>query len=144
MNALRRSVLIASVAVAAAGCASGPKYSEMKSKIPVLNTNTGRVFIYRDSLFGAALQPQVAINGKPVGTSRAYAFFYVDLPAGEYKISGATEVERSLTFALAGGETKYIQSSIGFGLIVGRVNFDLVNNTTGGPAIEGLAYSPEL
>jgi hypothetical protein len=142
MNWLR-ALVIAAASILAAGCATGPSFNEMKSKIPALGKDTGRVFIYRDSSFGAAMQPQIAINGKTVGTSRANGFFFVDLPAGEHRVSAATEVERSLTLALAGGQTRYVRAYISFGLVVGRINFDLVNPEAGEAALVGLAYSPD-
>ena len=89
------------------------------------------------------MQPQIAINGKTVGTSRANGFFFVDLPAGEHRVSASTEVERSLTLALAGGQTRYVRAYISFGLVVGRINFDLVNAEAGEAAVAGLAYSPD-
>jgi hypothetical protein len=110
--------------------------------MPKLNAGQGRVFVYRDSAFGAAIQPDVAINGKTVGVSRANGFFYTDLPAGQYKVSAQTEVERSLSFTLAPGEVKYVQTTISFGFLAGRMNFDLVNAAAGEAAIKDLAYAP--
>lgn len=138
-----RLCFIALFATLIAGCASGPRYAEMKSQIAPLSANHGRVFVYRDSSFGAALTPNVAINGKVVGVSRANGFFYTDLPAGNYKLSAETEVERSLSFTLAAGEQKYVKASISFGLLVGRINFDLVNAAAGEQALQDLAYSPK-
>jgi len=119
-------------------------YSEMKGKIAPLRSDEGRVFVYRDSSLGAAVTPSVAINGKIVGVSRSNGFFYSDLPPGNYKISAETEVERSLSFTLAAGETKYVRASMSFGILVGRLNFDLVNQAAGEEALQGLAYSPEI
>jgi Protein of unknown function (DUF2846) len=141
LKLVRRTLLIAAIVAVAAGCASGPKYSEMKSKIPALKNGEGRVFVYRDSIFGAAIQPKVFINGVEVGTSQSNGFFYVDRPAGDYKISSATEVERSLSFVLAAGETKYIQSSISMGLLAGRINFELINAAGGETAVSGLSFT---
>jgi hypothetical protein len=84
------------LAMILAACATDPTYLEMKSKIPTLDPAQGRVFVYRDSTFGAAIQPQVMINGKVVGVSRGNGIFYTDLPAGDYRLSSQTEVERSL------------------------------------------------
>lgn len=144
MNLTRRSFFSVLTLLVLAGCATGPKYSEMKSTIPVLRSDQGRVFVYRDSSFGAAITPSVAINGQIVGVSRANGFFYADLPAGNYRMSAETEVERSLTFTLAAREVRYVRASISFGLIAGRINFDLVNQAAGEEALQGLAYSPEL
>jgi hypothetical protein len=141
LKLVRRAFLLAACVSLMAGCASGPKYTEMKSKIPAIKTGEGRIFIYRDSIFGAAVQPKVMINGVEVGTSQSNGFFYVDRPAGDYKISSSTEVERSVSFVLAAGESKFIQSSISMGLLVGRINFELVNAAGGETAISGLAYT---
>jgi hypothetical protein len=137
-------LLLAATMLLVAGCATGPMYSEMKSKITPLAAGQGRVFVYRDSSLGAAITPKVNINGKVVGVSRGNGFFYTDLPAGEYRLAAETEVERSLTFSLAAGETKYVRASISLGFFVGRLNFDLVNRTEGEQALGSLAYSPEL
>lgn len=144
MSPSKRSFFVGMALLLLAGCATGPKYSEMKGSIPPLRSDQGRVFVYRDSSFGAAISPSVAINGKIVGVSRANGFFYTDLPAGNYRMSAETEVERSLTFTLATGEIKYVKASISFGIIAGRINFDLVNQAAGEEALLGLAYSPEL
>ena len=137
-------LLVVTAVLLVSGCATGPMYSEMKSKIAPLAAGQGRVFVYRDSSFGAAVTPKVTINGKVVGVTRGNGFFYTDLPAGDYRLAAETEVERSLTFSLAAGETKYVKASISFGVLVGRINFDLVNATAGEEAIQSLAYSPEL
>jgi hypothetical protein len=144
MSPSKRSFFVGLVLLVLAGCATGPKYSEMKGSIPSLRSDQGRVFVYRDSSFGAAITPSVAINDKIVGVSRANGFFYADLPPGNYRMAAETEVERSLTFTLAAGEVKYVKASMSFGIIAGRINFDLVNQAAGEEALHGLAYSPEL
>lgn len=136
-----RRLFLAICVAAIAGCASGPKYSEMASKIPALKSDEGRIYVYRDSVFGAAITPAVYANGQEVGRSMANSFFYIDRPAGEYKISATTEVERSLSLALAPGETKYVKVSISMGLFAGRPNFELVNNAAAATALQSLAYS---
>jgi Protein of unknown function (DUF2846) len=136
-----RILCIVVVSIAFAGCASGPKFSEIQSKIPEIKSGDGRIFVYRDSVFGAAIQPKVYVNGMEVGTSQSNGFFFVDRPSGEYKISAATEVERSLSLALAPNETKYVRSYMSFGILAGRINFELVNAAGGQAAIQGLSFT---
>jgi len=130
MKALRTAlwrgwVLVAAVAVLA-GCASGPKYSEMSSSIPTLRPGEGRIFFLRSSsMLGAALQPDIRLNGHVVGASKPGGFFYVDRTAGRYIASTATETEKTVTFALDPGETKYLRTSPSFGVLVGRVMIDI-------------------
>ncbi|MEQ1597083.1 MAG: DUF2846 domain-containing protein [Casimicrobium sp.] len=136
-----RRVFLALCIVAVAGCASGPKFSEMQSKMPTMKAGEGRIYVYRDSVFGAAVVPAVYVNGVESGRSLANSFFYVDRAPGEYKISATTEVEKSVSFALAAGESKYVKVSIGMGLFAGRPNFELVNEAGARTALQSLSYS---
>lgn len=125
---MRRSFLrfaLAAAAVLVAGCATGVKYDAMASSIPTIKSGEGRIYFFRPSTFGLAVQPEIRLNGVPVGQSKANGFFYVDRPAGNYVASASTETEKSLSFALQPGETRYVRTSIGFGLVVGRVLMEL-------------------
>jgi hypothetical protein len=42
-------LFLALLAVVVSGCASGPKYSEIKDSIPPLDPEQGRIFFYRPS-----------------------------------------------------------------------------------------------
>jgi len=118
MKTLYRVALLMVVAFLAA-CASGPKHAEVASSIPGLKADQGRVYLYRsNSMLGAALQPNVLVNGKVMGESKPGGFFFVDLPAGPVEVSTSTEVEKKLTFQLAAGETRYVRCTIGFVVLV--------------------------
>lgn len=109
-----------------AGCASGPKMAEVQSSMPALAADSGRIFFYRSSsMVGAAIQPDIYLNGKVVGTSKPGGFFYKDVPAGNYTVSTTTEVEKQLTFVLAPKEIKYVKTTTSFGVMVGRVQGEL-------------------
>lgn len=113
----------------------------MQSAIPTLKAGDGRIYVFRDSSFGAAIVPAVYVNGQEVGRSLLNSFFYVDRAPGEYKVSSTTEVEKSVSLALAAGETKFVRVSIGFGLFAGRPNFELVNEAGARTALQSLSYS---
>jgi hypothetical protein len=116
----------AAMGVALAGCATGPKFQEVQSRMAPLKADEGRVVFFRsNSLVGAAIQPEIKLNGDIVGASKPGGFFWADRPAGNYSVTSATEVERSLSLSLAPGETKYVRSSITFGLVVRRVQLEL-------------------
>jgi hypothetical protein len=108
----RRPFLAATVAALLVGCAtSGMRPSELQSTMAPLKPDEGRVFFYRAaSPFGAAVQPEIKLNGVAVGTSKPGGFFYVDRPAGTYEAHASTEVDRMVSFALAPGETEYIRT----------------------------------
>jgi hypothetical protein len=140
----RRQSLLALIAltVVVAGCASGPKYQDVAKSIPALKPNEGRVFFFRSSsVVGAAVQPDIRLNGAVVGTSIPGGFFYVDRPAGNFVAAASTETEKTLSFTLAAGETKYVRSSVGLGLLVGRVILELEDPKTAQAEIETLSYT---
>jgi hypothetical protein len=143
MNKLFR-VLAASafVAVVASGCASGPQYKDVASSIPTLKEAQGRIYFYRsNSMFGAAVQPAINLNGQAVGKSQPGGFFFVDEPAGQYVVSTSTETEKTLSFKLDAGETKYVKTSIGLGLLVGRIIPTLESSDEATKNIEDLHYT---
>lgn len=123
---MRRSFLklafAASVVALASGCATGVKHDAMASSMPSLKAGDGRIYFFRSSsMLGAAVQPDIRLNGQVVGQSKPGGFFYVDRAAGNYVASTSTETEKTLSFTLQPGETKYIRSSPSFGVVVGRI-----------------------
>ncbi|MFP3754401.1 DUF2846 domain-containing protein [Cupriavidus sp. SIMBA_020] len=125
-----------------AGCASGVKHSEMASSIPSLKSGEGRVYFLRSaSMFGAAVQPDLRLNNEVVGESKPGGFFFVDRPAGKYVASAATETEKTLSFVLDSGETKYVRSSPSMGLMVGRVVLELETPEKAKEDLASLSYT---
>jgi hypothetical protein len=138
---LRFAVAAACIAVLA-GCASGVKYKEMESSIPSLQPDQGRVYFFRSaSMLGAAVQPDIRLNGEVVGTSKPGGFFFVDRPAGNYMASTSTETEKSASFTLQGGETKYLRTSPSFGLLVGRIVVELETPEKARAELPSLSYT---
>jgi hypothetical protein len=138
---LLRLALAASALSLLAACASGPKLAEVKSSIPALKSTEGRIYFYRsNSMMGAAIQPTIQLNGADVGASKPGSFFFVDAAPGPQAVSTSTEVEKKLTFTLAAGETRYVKTSVGFGLVVGRVYPELVDNAVGQKELEDTSY----
>ena len=140
---MKRRLILAIAAVALlAGCATGVKYSDMKQSIPALKAGDGRIYFYRRaSMVGAAIQPDIQLNGQRVGESVPGGFFYLDRPAGNYEASSATEIERKLTFTLARGESKYIRTYTTFGVMAGRINFELMSPAEGEADLGSLAHT---
>src|SRR5262245_48560937 len=136
--------VLAFVAVAAlAGCAAeGPLHKEVASAIPTVPSGKGRIYFYRaDTMFGAAVTSDITLNGKVVGKSERGSFFFVDENPGACMASASTEVERQLSFTLAAGETKYVRSSVSMGVMVGRVNLELVSPSDAPSALTELHYT---
>ena len=139
----RVRALVATFAlVALAGCASGPKYSEQAASMPSVKPGEGRIFFYRESsMVGAAIQPDIRLNGEVVGSSKPGGYFWVDRPAGQYTAAASTETEKTASFALAAGETKYIKGSPQMGLMVGRIVLSVESPDTARPALMSLSYT---
>lgn len=133
------AALFLSILVSA--CASGPKFSEIQTTIPALKADQGRVYFYRSSsMLGAAIQPSILLNGAVVGDSQPGGFFFVDHAPGAKEVSISTEVEKKLTFTLEPGQTRYVKTVIGFGVIAGRVYPELVDSATGEKEILDAGY----
>jgi uncharacterized protein DUF2846 len=126
-----RTLLPIFALVLLAGCAStGADLAAVSAAAPKLGANNGRVYFYRSaSIVGAVIQPEIRLNGQPVGTSVPGGSFFVDRPRGSYAASTSTEVETQLNFTLAPGETKYIRTSISPGVVAGHMNFELVSKS---------------
>ncbi|KQW61229.1 DUF2846 domain-containing protein [Variovorax sp. Root411] len=134
-------VLLAVLAAGLFGCsASGPRFSEMAGSMPSLGENEGRIYFYRNSIVGMAVQPDVSVNGQVVGTSRPSSFFYIDRPAGTYRASARTEAEGTIDVVLRPKQTAYVSMSISMGLLVGHPNFERVSEAEGRKELQSLAF----
>jgi hypothetical protein len=140
-NPISRRLAVVAMAALLSACASGPKHAEIQSSIPALKSGEGRLYVYRSSgMFGAAIQPNVLVNGKVVGESKPGGFFFVDLPPGPLEVSTSTEVEKKLSLTLDAGQTRYVRTTVGLGVIVYRVYPELVDNAEGAKALAETSY----
>ena len=75
-----------------AGCAGGPKAnkeSDLQAKQFIPPTNgTSNISIYRNEIFGGAINMDVYIDDQRVATTGPKTFIMKNLPAGEHKIEG--------------------------------------------------------
>ena len=137
-----RTCLLALAIGLLGGCATGPKYGEVKQSIPSLKQAEGRIFFYRSgNPFGSAIQPSVMLNGNKVGDSAPGGFFFVDTKPGPMEVTLSTEVDRKATFTLTAGQVRYVRMSVGLGVIVYRVYPELVDDSVGQGEIAGLSYT---
>ncbi len=99
-----------------AGCATGPSLAELQPQLSSLPPDHGRIFFYRTPMFFADGQhPDILLNGELVGESIPSGFFFVDRPAGTYKVT--MRGDDKVTFELAASELKYVRTwtAAGFG-----------------------------
>ncbi|HSV80769.1 MAG TPA: DUF2846 domain-containing protein [Ramlibacter sp.] len=134
--------LAATAVVLVSGCATGIKHEQMASSIPSIKAGEGRIYFFRSSsMMGAAVQPDIRINGQVVGASKPGGFFYVDRPVGNYLASTSTETEKTLSFTLQPGETKYVRNSVSMGVMVGRVVLELETPEKARSELGSLSYT---
>ena len=128
-------------ALTISACASGVKFTEMNPSTMPKDQDSGRIFFYRTTVLGAALQPDIRLNGTKVGDSVAQGFFYVDRPPGNYEVVTSTEVERKVTFVLEKGQTRFVKFSVSMGFFVGHVYGELVDSAVGLEEIKECKYT---
>lgn len=121
-------------------CASGVPFTQLNPNLIPENPENGRVFFYRPSALGAAVQPQIMVNGQSVGNAIPHGFFYLDLPPGDYEVVTSTEVKRKVSFVLESGQTRYIRFNISIGFFVGHVYGELVDQEDAMQQIEKCKY----
>jgi len=137
LSNIARAIIVGCAMLAIQGCASsGPRFSEMPLAQQGPKPDMARIYVYRTTILGAAVQPDVTLNGQAVGTAVPNGFFYLDRPAGEYKIATETEVERTLNLTLEPGQTAYVRLGISMGFFVGHVYPELVENSQGSKEVQ--------
>jgi hypothetical protein len=129
------------ISIGLSACASGMKYAEFAPTLAAQSDDVGRIFFYRPSAFGAALRPDVMLNGDKVGEAISQGFFFVDRTPGEYQVVTATEVTRKASFVLEKGQTRYIRFSTSMGFFAGHVYGELVDNDVGEKEINDCKYT---
>ncbi len=91
------------------------------------------IYVYRDSSFGGALKKDIWIDGKCVGESAPYTFFY-EVVAGDQEHTISTESEFSpndLVLETQAGKNYYVEQYIKMGVFVGGANLKQVEETKG-------------
>jgi hypothetical protein len=141
MKILKALFAFITISVLLSGCASGPKMSEIKASIRPIPQDNGRIFFYRKSvLVGDVLKPKILLNGKEIGKAIPDGFFFLDLPSGKYEVATSTEVERKLSLRLTPGEQKYVRFAIKAGILVGRVQPELIDKKQATAEIGDMHY----
>lgn len=143
MKFMLRALGVLLVSIYLGGCATGPKFSEVLPSLGTAAPDNGRIYIYRTALLGAAIQPEVRLNGEVVGAAVPNGFFYVDREPGDYKITTSTEVDRHLSLVLEKGQTRYVRLNVSMGFFVGHVYPELVEAGVGAKEIQQCSYIGE-
>lgn len=141
LKTLKILAILSALTLLSACAATGPKYAEFARTLSPMPQDSGRIYIYRTSFLGGAVQPEVKLNGEVIGKAVPGGFFYADRPAGKYEVLTSTEVDRKLSFTLDKGETRYVRLDISIGFFVGHVYPELVEPSVGSKEIQETQYS---
>jgi hypothetical protein len=139
----KTALLATTLVLVLSGCASGAKYTEVKSTIPLLESSQGRVYFYRPSALGAAVQPDIKLNGQKVGKAKPHGFYFVDRAPGNYEVTAATETENKLTFTLEPKQERFVRLKMQMGVFVGRVIPELVDKAEAESELNGMSFIAE-
>ena len=140
---IRRRLFAVVLSTLVAGCASGAKYAEVLSSIPSLASSQGRIYFYRPSALGTAVQPDIKLNGQKVGTAKPHGFYFVDRDPGDYEVTAATETEKKLTFTLEPRQERFVRLKIQMGVFVGRIVPELVDKAEAEGEVKDLSFIAE-
>ena len=138
---IRQTLTCALVLMLAACATSGQTFTQMQTGAPMLAANNGRIYVYRTSILGAAIQPSVKLDSTVVGDAVPQGYFFIDRPAGNYKISTETEVDRMVSLTLEPGQIRYVRLDPTFGFFVGHISPVLVDNQQGEKEIKDCHYT---
>ncbi|HEV8073806.1 MAG TPA: biopolymer transporter ExbD [Opitutaceae bacterium] len=124
------------------GWTSGPSYNSVKDTFPLIAANAGRIFIYRDAIYGPSKTPAVLLNGEPIGLSKAQGFFYVDQPAGDDKVELSGEGSPPASFTLSAGQTVYVRINVHTNLSQTILYPEVVDASVAGRELTACKYTP--
>ena len=131
------------VAAASLGLCHGSQVHGGRVHAPPLAPSQGRIYFYRPSAFGAAVQPAINLNGQKVGTAKPHGFYFVDRAPGNYEVTAATETEKKLTFTLEPNQERFVRLRIQMGVMVGRIVPELVDKADAERELGKLSFIPD-
>jgi len=113
MKKLRTLLTTVLFAAFFASCTTtGPSYKSVKYSLPPIPAGSGRVFVYRDAVLNPKKVTPILFNGEQVGLSKALGFFYLDIPADNYKVELSGESGPPVSFTLSAGQTLYVRINV--------------------------------
>jgi hypothetical protein len=140
MRTLQRLALAFLVSLAGA-CATGPRFDAVEKDLRPLAADKSRIWFYRTGVLGAAITPDIRLNGTVVGTAVSSGTFFVDRDPGNMEVVAGSEVEKKVTFTTEAGDTRYVRMAVGLGVIVYRIIPELVDEAMARHEMAGLTFT---
>ena len=121
MKSIQNLLMTCFLAIFAVGCASGVKFSEYRATVPPPPEGYGRVWFYRPSALGAAIQPAVKLDDQPIGNAVPKGFSHYETLPGIHEVSATTEMKHKITITVTTNTDNYVRLNMMMGLFVGHV-----------------------
>lgn len=104
------------------------------------NAGNASLYVYRNSVFGAALKKDIMIDGKCLGETASKVFFYAEVEGGKtHRIETESEFSpNGIDLTTEPDKTYFVRQYIKMGAFVGGANLEIV------PAEQGKADLAEL
>ncbi|MCU1716420.1 DUF2846 domain-containing protein [Pseudomonas sp. 5P_3.1_Bac2] len=134
-------LLCASLSLALlAGCASVPMASteqDQQSKtFSAPPPDQSGLYIFRDSILGAALKKTVKVDGEVIGETASNTYFYRLIKPGQHLLSTESEFsDNSIELYTEPGKNYYVRQSIKLGVFVGGAKLKVVDEAEGQEAV---------
>jgi hypothetical protein len=89
------------------------------------------VYVYRNTLFGAAISMAISVDGVEVGATGAYSFFKLALPPGHHTLESDAENDSILSIDVQAGQNYYVWQDVKIGIFVARTGLHIVTAEEG-------------
>ncbi len=99
---------------------------EAKKFLPV--SDKGVVYIFRDQFIAMAKAFPVIISGQPSGWIKGKMFTRIELPAGQYTISGDKACKETADFSLENGQILFIEQEVVAGALKGGYAYNILED----------------
>ena len=131
---LARCAIIATLMVLVGCSASGPRFQRV-SPIPA---GKGVVYVYRKSAFvGCGVYGTLKVNDQPVTKVKNGGYYPCICTPGTVELSVSTETTNTATVDVAPASEHYVKTTVGMGILVGRLYLTEVMPSTGESEIAG-------
>lgn len=123
-----------------AGCASVPmapaQNDQAKKEFTAPPEGMSGLYIYRNSSFGGALKKTLRIDGKIIGETAPYTYFYTTLKPGIHELATESEFsDNTLSIDFQPGKNHFVHNYIKFGAFVGGAGLKEVGEEEGKKAV---------
>lgn len=125
-------------------CASMPghnEYRKLSSPSITQTSEKGTVIFFRESRFvGGGVTYYIYDGNNKIGASWSGCYFHYLAEPGDHTFWGETEAKKYITLNIAAGKTYYIETSFGFGALIGVPAFTVVTENVALPLLKDINY----